>query len=211
MTLSSGFHTLTTSRGVNLEYHLSLPRNFDTEKEYRVILAIPPGEQTRSLVDAYQKWFDHFAQRDWVMISPVTPDGKLFFQGSERYLPHLMDHIQKTFKVTGGRFYLLGVSNGGVSAFRIATLHPERFHSITVMPGWPKPADEGRLERIIRLPINFVVGEYDDRWRKKSEEFADALTRMGADVSLEIVPSEEHAAFHSYSPDKLERLLLKNC
>ena len=211
MDISSGFHTLTSPRGAKLEYCLSLPANFDAEKEYRVILAIPPGEQTKSVVDVYQHWFDHFTKRGWIMVCPVTPDGKLFFQGSERYLPYLIDHLQSTLKIIGGKFYLLGVSNGGVSAFRVATLHPERFHSITVMPGWPKPADEKRLDKIVGIPINFAVGEQDDRWRKKSEEFAGTLKKLGGDVLLEIIPLEGHTASDNYSPEKLERLLLRNC
>jgi predicted esterase len=207
----SGFRTLTSPRGKELEYVLSLPEQFDVENEYRVILAIPPGEQTRSLVGAYQNWLEHFAKREWVMICPVTPDGKLFFQGSERYLPHLMDNLQNELKLVGEKFYLLGVSNGGVSAFRAATLYPDRFHSMTVMPGWPKPADENRLDKILGLPVNFVVGENDHQWRRKSEEFANTLKEMGSDVSLEIIPLEGHMAFQHYPPHKLEHLLMRNC
>lgn len=209
MDSSSGYKVLTTSRGKRLEYFLSLPKGFDKDKTYRIILAIPPGEQTKSLVDAYSQWFEYFAEQGWIMISPVTPNGKLFFQGSERYLPYLMDHIQNEFKLEGDKFYLLGVSNGGVSSFRVATLHPERFHSITVMPGWPKPADENRLEKIVDIPVNFVVGEQDERWRKKSEEFYETLKKMGCDVTLEIVPSEGHLVLHSYPLNKLEELLLR--
>jgi predicted esterase len=206
---SSGYKALITPRGSKMQYFLSLPKNFDTKKTYRTILALPPGAQTKEFVDAYSNWFDYFAKRDWVMICPVTPDGKLFFQGSERYLLHLMDQLQSDLKISGDKFYLLGVSNGGISSFRIATLHPERFHSITVMPGWPKPADENRLEMIVEIPVNFVVGEDDERWRKKSEEFTGTLTKMGGDVFFELIPSEGHMAFHSYPLNKLEKLLMR--
>ena len=206
---TTGYKTLTTPRGKSLEYFLSLPKDFDKDKTYRTIFAIPPGEQTKEFVDAYSHWFDYFAKRDWITVSPVAPDGKAFFQGSERYLPYLMDHIQSEFKLGGDKFYLLGVSNGGNSSFRVGTLYPERFHSITVMPGWPKPADENRLETIVDIPINFVVGEQDDRWLKKSEEFYETLKNMGCNVTLEIVLSEGHMAFHNYPFDKLEKLLMR--
>ena len=204
-----GYKALNTPRGKSLEYFLSLPKDFDKDRAYRTILAIPPGGQTKEFVDAYSHWFDYFAKQSWITISPATPDGKLFFQGSERYLPYLMDQIQDDFQLEGDKFYLLGVSNGGNSSFRIATLHPERFHSMTVMPGWPKPADENRLETIVDIPVNFVVGEQDDRWLKKSEEFYKTLKKMGCDVTLEIVPSEGHMVFHSYPLDKLEKLLIR--
>ena len=210
MDSSNGYKTLETSRGKKFEYYLHLPATFDAEKTYRTILAIPPGDQTEEYVDAYRNWFDYFAKEGWVMISPVTPDGKLFFQGSERYIPKLLDHIQSEIKLHGDKFYLLGVSNGGINAFRNATLQPERVHSITGIPGWPKPADENRLDKIISILVNFVVGENDDRWRKKSEEFYGTLKTMGCNVSLELIPNEEHMAFHSYQLDKLKKLLLRN-
>jgi len=208
---TSEYKILTTSRGKQLEYFLSLPEDFDLEKTCRTILAIPPGEQTRELEGAYSNWSDYFTKKGWVTVSPVAPDGKLFFQGSERYLPYLMDTLQKELKIFGDKFYLLGTSNGGISAFRVSTLYPERFHSITVMPGWPKPADENRLYKIIGIPVNFIVGEYDERWRAKSEEFTDTLTSMGGDVSYEVISSAGHMAFHAYPLDKLEELLLRNC
>ena len=76
-----------------------------------------------------------------------------------------MDHVESQVKLAGSKSYLFGVSNDGVSAFRMATLNPERFHSITIFPGWPKPADEKRFDSVSDIPINFQVGETDARWR----------------------------------------------
>ena len=205
----SGFKTLTTPRGKRLKYFLGLPKDFVASKAYRTILAIPPGAQDKSEVEPYQPWIEYFTKRNWVMVCPVTPDGKLFFQGSERYLPYLMDLIRNELKIEGNKFHLLGVSNGGISAFRVATLHPERFHSITVIPGWPKPADENRLEKIFHIPVNFIVGAEDVNWLKKSEEFAGTLRKMGADVFLDIYPGEGHTVFRAVKLDTLEKLLLR--
>jgi len=211
MTLSSGYQIFETPNGKKLPYYLSLPRNFNEAKTYRVILAIPPGDQTKEFVGVYSGWFDYFRELGWVVISPVTPNDKLFFQGPERYLPRLLKSLDGKIKVFGNKFYLLGVSNGGISAFRASTLYPEKFHSITVLPGWPKPADENRLDKIIGIPINFVVGEIDERWRKKSEEFYETLKNLGADVSYEIIPGEGHMGFHRYPLDKLVNLLTRSC
>ncbi len=208
--MKGSFQTLTTPRGKKLEYFLGLPDEYDSGKTYRVILAVPPGPQDKSMVEEYLDWIDYFTKRGWIMVCPVTPDGRLFFQGSERYLPYLMDHIQNEIELHGGKFFLLGVSNGGVSAFRIATLHPERFHSITVMPGWPKPADQKRLESIVNIPVNFVVGELDERWRAKSEEFSAKLSELGCDVFFEVIPAQGHIAFHIYNLSELEKLIERN-
>ena len=161
------FNSFKTSRGKQLEYLLSMPEGTTPGSDYRVLLALPPGDQTRDLVKVYEPWLPYFQEHGWVVCSPVAPDGKLFFRGSERYLPQILDHVESRVKVSRGKFYLFGVSNGGISAFRVATLNPERFHSLTVLPGWPKPADEKRLDKILKLPRNFLVGEADTRWRNK--------------------------------------------
>jgi len=148
---------------------------------------------------------------DWLIRDRYDPDHKLFFQGPERYIPQLLESFGGKIEVFGNKYYLLGVSNGGISAFRVGTLNPEKFHSITVMPGWPKPADENRLEKIVGIPINFVVGETDERWRKKSEEFYETLKNLGADVSHDVIPGEGHMGFHYYPLEKLENLLKRSC
>lgn len=53
MIMNRKFQTLTSSRGVQLEYFLNLPDNYDMGNDYRVILVIPPGSQEKSLVEAY--------------------------------------------------------------------------------------------------------------------------------------------------------------
>jgi len=77
-----------------------------------------------------------------------------------------MGHIKSQVIPAGGKFYLFGISNGGISVFRVATLNPERFHSSTVLPGWP---DENRLDKVLDMPINYLVGEIDSHWRENSE------------------------------------------
>ena len=65
--MKSGFQTLTTPRGKELEYFLDLPDVYESERSYRVILAIPPGSQAKSLVEAYVHWIDYLTKRGWIM------------------------------------------------------------------------------------------------------------------------------------------------
>jgi surfactin synthase thioesterase subunit len=201
------FNTVLTPRGKSLEYFISLPRKFEAGGTYPTLLALPPGEQTRDMTLVYEKWLPAFQAAGWVFCSPVAPDGKLFFRGSERYLPYVMDDIETQLNLGGGKFYLFGVSNGGVSAFRLATLHPHRFHSVTVLPGWPKPADEKRLDTLLNVPVNFLVGELDSRWRAKSELFSGKLAAMGGDATLEIIPGQGHMAFQAMQAQRLIQII----
>lgn len=206
----SEFHTFSTSRGKELGYLLSMPHDFGLEKTYPALLALPPGEQTRGLAQVYEPWFPYLQEQGWIVCCPVVPDEKLFFQGAERYLPCFMDYFESQFHMTGEKYYLFGVSNGGISAFRIATLNPERFHSITVCPGWPKPADAKRLDAILELPVNFLVGDMDTRWRKKAEEFSRKILEMDGDAVLELIPGQGHMAFHTISAARLLQTFMRN-
>ena len=204
------FNTVITPRGKRLEYLISVPETFEVGGTYPALLALPPGDQTREMALVYEPWLPTFREQGWIVCSPVAADGKLFFQGSERYLPKIMDHIEGQVNLAGGKFYLFGVSNGGISAFRVATLNPDRFHSVTVLPGWPKPADENRLDTLLDTPINFLVGELDGRWRIKSEEFSRKIAAMGGDSTLQVIPGEGHLAFQVMQVQELMRIILRN-
>ena len=206
----SNFNSLFTARGKQLEYLFSVPKMFEVGGAYPTLLALPPGDQTREMALVYEAWLPYFMQQGWVVCSPVAPGGELFFKGSERYLPQIMEDIESKVNPTGGKFYLFGISNGGISVFRVATLNPERFHSLTVLPGWPKPADENRLEKVLDKPINFLVGDSDSPWREKSELFYKKISQMGGDVWLEVIPGEGHMAFHSYPVQRLIQIIQRN-
>ena len=82
-----------------------------------------------------------------MVVSPVAPNGELYFEGSERLIPGFLDYVGMWVTAEGGGIHLSGISSGGISAFRVATQHPDRFRSLTVFPGFPRSdADMGGLD-----------------------------------------------------------------
>ncbi len=186
---------VTLGDGTVLEYALVTPPEFEPDGTFPVLLALPPGGQTRDLVEATVAgiYRDEAARRGWVVVSPVAPGGVLFFDGSEQHLPELLDRLELGLVPEGGRFYLAGVSNGGRSAFRIAGLEPERFAGLVAFPGYPADAgDEARLVELTDIPVRLYVGGDDPAWVAGSQAAADALSALGGDVELTIVPDEPH-------------------
>jgi dipeptidyl aminopeptidase/acylaminoacyl peptidase len=191
----SFYATITTEDGTTLEYAVELPPEFSPEQKYPVLLALPPGPQTKTLVDAGLDiyWRETAWERGWVVISPVAPDGKLFFEGSEALIPELLDHVATEVQPEGGKFHLAGISNGGISVFRIATLFPMRFATLTVLPGFPPTAEDfGRLKKLIGIPVAMYVGEEDTIWVAEMIKVEKELRRLGGEVSLEIMPGQGH-------------------
>lgn len=189
------FQTVEMKDGSTLEYAEVLPEDFDAEQEYPILLAMPPGGQDKAVTEAVMEfyWAVEAYQRGWIVISPVAPDGVLFFSGSEMYIPELLDQISQQYKPEGGKFHLAGISNGGLSAFRIILNNPELFHSLMVLPGFPpNQEDTAKLELLKDIPVAMFVGELDSGWRTAMEEVQAALEALGGSVTLEVEAGEGH-------------------
>ena len=200
------YQTLSLSDGTALTYALLLPSDFDEAKTYPTLLALPPGPQTRDMVEAGLGYWRSGPERGWVVISPVAP-GQLFFQGAESTIPKLLDEVAKTVMFEGEKVHVAGVSNGGRSSFRIALDYPERIHSITVLPGFPpSEKDYGRLERIAHLPVVMYAGEHDTSWVEAMLRTEKVLSDLGTTVSATVVPNEGHV-IQSLSGNTLFELL----
>jgi dienelactone hydrolase len=187
---------LACADGVVLRYAVVLPAGFDAKQPHPVLLAIPGGNQDRAQVennlDVY--WQAQAIARGWVVVAPVAPDAKLFFQGSEARVPQLLDAIERDFAVEGGRVHLAGISNGGLSAFRIATQQAQRFASLTVCPGYaPDEADFARLGALVEMPIAMFAGGSDVDWVQSMQRTQSRLLELGAPaVALTVFSGEGH-------------------
>jgi len=173
-----------------------LPKSYQTVgTRYPVLLALPPGSQGQDEVDALldKWWAPEATKRGWMVVSPVAPDGQLFFSGSSATLMELMDSVAATYPPEGGKFHLAGVSNGGLSAYRIALDAPERFASLLIAPGFPPDdADRANLKRLVKIPVASYVGEHDSSWREASVRTVRELNRLGGRATLTVSPGEGH-------------------
>ncbi len=199
--------TLALPDGASLQYVLKTPDG--VEGPVPTVLLLPPGPQTAAMVDfGLAKYMPETAVgRGYAVVSPVAPGGTVFYAGSERFIPALLDAVAEHVEVEGGKFHLAGVSNGGRSAFRIATLYPDRFCSMTVLPGFP-PAEEdnARLDRLREIPVAMYAGGDDEAWVTRMERTEARLRELGVAVSLTIFPGEGHVPPSMTSDVLLEHL-----
>lgn len=187
------FRSVTLGDGTRIEFAVVLPPNFDANKTYPLLLALPPGRQDEPMVTAGLAgyWEEAARQLGFIVASPAAP-GVMFFRGSERHIPAFLDALRRSLPITGP-VHVAGISNGGLSAFRIAGLYAPLFQSLTVLPGFP-PTDEDRknLTNLKHMRITMFVGETDQPWRDRSEETARTLRDIGANVQLTVVAGEGH-------------------
>ena len=105
----------------------------------------------------------------------------------------LLDAVAGGFPPTEGRFDLAGISNGGLSAFRTALEHPDRFRSLALAPGAP-PADatDEQFAALAGMRISQFVGGDDASWLAQSQASHDRLAALGIDSVLEVIAGDDH-------------------
>ncbi len=180
--------------GTRIDYFTSTPAGFAEGDTAPVVLAMPPGGQSvevtqRMMLNVYHA---EAVARGWVVVSPAAPGGRLFFDGSENRIPGFLEWVDGWVTAEGGRPHLIGVSNGGLSAFRLAAEQPEGYASIIAFPGFPRSGDTAALSELTDIPIRLFVGELDTPWITPMESARDTVEGLGGDIELEIVPNEGH-------------------
>lgn len=192
--MAAEFETVALADGTELTYALAVPDGFRPDNTYPLLLAFPPGGQTRSMVTAGLEsfWEAEGTARGFVVVSPVTPGG-LFFRESARHIPGLLDHLLTNFRVRDGRVDVAGVSNGGLSAFRAALDQPDLIRSLTVVPGFPPvPEDWRNLAALDGITVSLFVGSADTGWIDNMRQVDEALRDLGQDPLLHVAEGEGH-------------------
>lgn len=190
-----------TIDGTRMQYHLVTPAGFAPGDTYPALLVLPPaGGSVGDANDALAGYFRAEAQeRGWVVIGAVAPYDSttrlstLFHLGGEDLIPPLLDLISEEIAFEGGKVHVAGVSNGGVGAFRVATLYPELVHSVLVIPGSAREEDLARIGNLEGIPVRMYVGEHEDAPdMERSRTTAAALEAAGVASELIVVPGDGH-------------------
>jgi poly(3-hydroxybutyrate) depolymerase len=180
--------------GVSIRYKLILPTGYDPGKAYPTVLAFPGGPQTMSIVQGTvdRNWRAQAERRGYIVVVPAAPDGELFFEEGARVFPKFITDLLADFQVEGGKFHIAGMSNGGLSAFYIASLYPQYFLSVTGFPGLLNDATPEKLKALSGMCINMHAGELDPEWRDAMKQQSEQLRGMGYQVRFTVEPNQPH-------------------
>lgn len=184
----------TNINGTTLRYKVVLPPNYDPAKSYPAILAFPPGSQDMDMVDATLNgnFRAQAESRGYIVIEPSAPNGVLFFEGSEKIFPAFLTKLLADYHVAGGKFNVAGNSNGGLSAFLIASKYPDYFVSVTGFPGFLDDANAQQLGALGKLCIHMFAGALDSGWPEAMRDQAAKLRAAGYNVTYSLEPGQPH-------------------
>jgi predicted peptidase len=184
----------TTISGMTLYYKVVLPKDYDPDKAYPAVLAFPPGSQDMQMVmvTLMQNWAGEAQRRGYIVVIPAAPTGRLFTQEGGRVFPKFIDQLLGEYKIRDNKFYIAGMSNGGLSAFHIAASFPQYFWSVTGFPGYLPDATPQRVAALEKMCVNMHVGELDSGWRQAMEEQAALFRSKGMTVRMTVEKGQSH-------------------
>jgi predicted peptidase len=183
-----------TIAGLTLHYKVVLPKNYDPAKPYPAVLAFPPGGQDMDMVDTTlsQNYRAEAERRSYIVVEPAAPNGTLFFEGGERVFPGFLTKFTADYKILDNKFNVAGNSNGGLSAFLVASRYPQYFLSVTGFPGFLDGATPQQMAALGKMCIHMFAGQLDSGWPEEMRDQAAKFRASGYHVTFVIEKGQPH-------------------
>src|SRR5262245_22157185 len=79
--------------GMTVQYKVALPKDYDPQKTYPVVLAFPPGAQTMDMVltTLMQNWRMEGDRRGYIVVVPAAPEGSPFVGQGAKIFQEFID------------------------------------------------------------------------------------------------------------------------
>ena len=182
-----------TFGGLKVSYRVVLPDGYDAGRAYPAVLVFMGGGQAISGVESTLEadWRKEAERRGYLIVSPASPDGSLFFEAGDRIFPQFLDQILKDYKVQG-KLHVAGHSNGGLSAFHVAAKYPQYFSTVTGYPGLLDGPDQARMQAVQPMCIFMHVGDLDGGWKGAMQVQAEAMRKGGYRIRFALEENQVH-------------------
>lgn len=180
--------------GMSLHFQVILPNDFDPAQRYPAILHFAGGSQNWRIVvnSTDSDWREPAEQNGYIVISPEAPNGELFFREGDRVFPEFLDYILQNYPVANNKLHVTGHSNGGLSAFHIASLYPQYFISLTGYPGLLGNGNSEQINALQGMCIFMHVGDQDPSWRSAMNAQFQALQARDYSISFSVENNQTH-------------------
>lgn len=195
-----------TFGGMKVNYKVLLPDGYDAARAYPAILAFGGGEQSMQLVDIglNRYWGGEARKRGYIVISPAAPTGTLLYAEGAKIFPEFLDMVERDYKPAGGKMHAAGYSNGGITAFYVASRYPKYFWSVTGLPGRLAESSAADVDALKSMCIEMYVGGNDFAWRDAMAEQFTTFRQKGYTARFHVEENQGHVL--TLPPEELSRL-----
>jgi predicted esterase len=171
-----------------------LPNGYDPARTYPGVLVFTGGPQTLQMAGntLESDWRSEAERRGYVVVSPGTPNGSLFFQDADRIFPDFLNAIVRDYKIRDGKLHIAGHSNGGLSAFHVASRYPKYFTTLIGYPGLLDTSEPARMQALKPLCIFMHVGDQDGGWMGAMQREAETMRQQGFKIRITVEKNQVH-------------------
>lgn len=173
-----------------------------------VVVAVGGGTQTENLArESIRPWAQDLHDAGYLVLAPIAPGpDELFFEGGAELLVAFIEAAAERYMTPGERLVLFGVSNGGLSAFRVSPVVRDHLERVVVAPGFARTTDQHRLVDLAGLRVHIFVGA-DDDWLAPAEDTVVRLRAAEARVTLRVFDGVGHLLASALRFEELNRAL----
>jgi predicted esterase len=179
--------------GVDVAYKVLTPPGYDPARAYPAILVFTGGGQELRMVEGTinDDWRAEAEKRGYIVISPAAPNGELFFEKGDRIFPAFLDAIRRDYRIAG-KLHIAGHSNGGLSAYHIASKYPAYFSTVTGYPGLLDPEEMKNAPALKPLCLYMHAGDSDLGWPAAMQDEAETLKAKGYRIQFTLEKGQGH-------------------
>lgn len=211
-------HRLYIQHNDTLPYRILYPKNFDTSREYPLVLVLHgAGERgdnnEAQLIYSADLFLESQEEYPAIVVFPQCPkdsywsnvnivadeNGRRTFSFREGGKPTaamnnllgLLKELKRSGQVDENRIYIGGLSMGGMGTFELLRRRPNTFAAAFPICGGGHPATAKKFAK--KVPLWVFHGEEDSVVPvEHSRIMAGAIERAGGDVTLTIYPGVDH-------------------
>lgn len=184
-----------------LPYSVLVPHDFDPSRTYPVLVG--PGNASPDTDDQGSLyWGEDAVQRGWIVVESPSYIADDPVDKTRR----LLDYIDSTYHVEGGKFHLAGFDAAGIGVFVAAMAMPERVATVTGMPGYPPTDKDDDLKKLEGVTVNLIAGGEDEQWLIEERLAYRKLRDLGVEAYLEVIPGDGHVLEKLFGGEFMNRL-----
>ncbi len=157
-----------------------------------VVMAFPWGAGTGDLmVSLLRSYWDVEAPGRGYIVVGVQALGPDLAVDAGEMIPAVFSWMNTNLSYDPTQVVATGASNGGRGLFHAVVAVPDGFSAMVGMPG-EYSGDAADLQPLAGKPAWLLVGERDTQWRALAEDTRAKLESQGVDVTLEVLPGQDH-------------------
>jgi poly(3-hydroxybutyrate) depolymerase len=200
--------TFTDKEGKQVHYVVYVPRDYDGNKTYPVILFLHGADETKPIPWGLGTYIKARGDLDFLCIFPHTNDGWAPGTIGDRHAIQALDEVLAHYKADRKRVYLTGFSMGGRGTWGLGAKYANRWAALVPVAADSRPEWAAKVKHI---PIWAFHGadDHSELNAAKGRQAVEYVKRLGGKPKYTEFPGVGHVPDWAYHNEELYAWLKK--